>query len=62
MNNTAAALIPLKGNNRKANHKDIINGFRKGLANKDVNASILLYFFLKIFAEQTLRFYKEYDN
>jgi len=62
MKSKIAALIPLKGSSRRASHRETINGLIKGFANKDVNASILLYLFLKAFAEQTFRFYKKYDN
>ena len=62
MNNTAAALIPLKGNNRRASHREIINGLKRGLPNKDIKVFIPLYLFLKIFAKQPFRFYKEYDD
>ena len=62
MKSTPAALIPLKGNNRRANHREIINGLKRGLRNKDIRAFILSYLFLKMFAEQPFRFYKEYDN
>ena len=60
MKRTPAALMPLKGNNRRASHREIINGLKRGLPNKDIRAFILLYLFLKIFAEQAFRFYKEY--
>jgi len=62
MKRMPAALIPLKGNNRRASHREMMNGLKRGLANKDLNASILLYLFLKIFAEQPFGFYKEYDD
>ena len=62
MKRMPAALIPLKGNNRRPNHREIIKGLKKGLLNKDIRLFILLYLFLKVFAEQSFRFYKEYDD
>jgi hypothetical protein len=62
MNRMQAALIPLKGSNRSANQREIINGLKKGLSNKDIRPFVMLYLFLKVFAEQTFRFHKEYDD
>ena len=60
MKRTDAALIPLKGSNKKAAHRAINNGFKKGFFNIDVNLFILLYFFFQMFTQKTFGFYKKY--
>ena len=62
MKRTPAALMPLKGNNRRANHREIINGLKRGLPNKDITAFILLYLYLKVLAQQPLRFHKQNND
>lgn len=44
MKRSNAALIPLKGSNRKADHRAIITGLKRGFLSKDTRAFIWLYF------------------
>lgn len=57
-----AALIPLKGSNRKADHRAIITGLKRGFLSKDTRAFIRSYFFFQIFPKQPFRFNKQYYN
>ena len=62
MKSIKAALIPLKGSNRKADHRAIIPGLKRGFLSEVSRAFIWLYFFLQIFPEQPFRFNKQYYN
>ena len=57
---TAAASGPLKGRNKKADHRAIITGLREGALSSDINLFILSYLLFQIFAEKALRFNKQY--
>lgn len=62
MKRTDADLIPLKGSNKKENHRAIKTGFKRGVLSMDINPLIRSNFFFQIFTEKAFGFDKQYDD